>query len=93
MSKIKTEQSIKFMLHKIIYNNLLLFSLQATEGNYSNSKPLETIRNQLETTENHPKPSATTQNFLQPTTNYPELAIISLKPPETPNSQPLNAFG
>ena len=45
-----------------------------------------------ETTRSHPKPSETSKNFLQPTTNYPGLAIISLKPPETPNNQPLNAF-
>ena len=37
-----------------------------------------------ETTRNHPKTSKTAENFLKPTTNYPELAIISLKPPETP---------
>ena len=44
-------------------------------------------------TANHPKPSKNTQNVLQPTTNYPELAMISLKPAETPSSQSLNAFG
>ena len=44
-------------------------------------------------TANHPKPPETTQNFLQPTTNYLELAIISLKQPDTPNNQPLSAFG
>ena len=44
-------------------------------------------------TANHPKPSETTQNVLQPITNYPELAMISFKPAETPNSQSLNAFG
>ena len=59
-------------------------------------KPPETTENHAklpETTRNHQKPSTTTQNFLQPTTDYSELAIISLKPPETPNNQPLNAFG
>ena len=44
-------------------------------------------------TANHPKPSEITHSFLQPTTNYLELAIISLKQPDTPNNQPLSAFG
>ena len=42
---------------------------------------------------NLPKPTEMIQNFLQPTTNYPELSKISLKKTDTPNKQPLNAFG
>ena len=70
--------------------------LRVTTKTANHPKPPETIRNHpepLETTRNHPKPSETTQNFLQPTTNYLELAIISLKQPDTPNNQPLSAFG
>ena len=60
--------------------------LRVTTKTANHPKPPETIRN-------HSKPSETTQNFLQPTTNYLELAIISLKQPDTPNSQKLSAFG
>ena len=70
--------------------------LRVTTKTPNHPRPPETIRNHpepLETTRNHPKPSETTQNFLQPTTNCLELATISLKQPDTPNSQELSAFG
>ena len=89
----KTYLNLRYFIEKIFIKSK---HTGVTTKTANQMKPSKTTRNHpkpSETTRNHTKLSETTQTFLQPTSNYPKLPIISLKPPETPNNHPLNAFG
>ena len=88
----KTYLNLRYFIEKIFSNSK---HTGVTTKTANQMKPSKTTRNHPKptvTTRNHTKLSETTQTFLQPTSNYPKLPIISLKPPETPNNHPLNAF-